>query len=155
MRAVYAELGPLVEETFAFWRELGFRCSEYISTDDDDERLTGAWLLRKPTVHDVALTVGRGSRLHHVGLYVAEPTGVLNACDQLAAAGSAGAIERGPGRHGVSNAFFVVGRRKEPPHGGHGLIPCGMWGDKEVKERRYAGGETIAGRPDHHKEHAA
>ena len=98
---------PAVEATFAFWQELGFRCSEYISTDGPDERLTGAWLLRKPTVHDLALTVGRGPRLHHVGLYVAEPGGVLRACDQLAAAGHAAAIERGPGRHGVSNAFFV------------------------------------------------
>jgi 3,4-dihydroxyphenylacetate 2,3-dioxygenase len=98
---------PEVEATFAFWQELGFRCSEYISTDGDDERLTGAWLLRKPTVHDLALTVGRGPRLHHIGLYVAEPLGVLRACDQLAAAGYAHTIERGPGRHGVSNAFFV------------------------------------------------
>ena len=55
----------------------------------------------------MAFTVGRGPRLHHVGVFVAEPTGVLRACDQLAAAGYASAIERGPGRHGVSNAFFV------------------------------------------------
>ena len=58
-------------------------------------------------MHDVALTVGRGPRLHHLGFAVAEPLGVLRACDQLAAAGQAGVIERGPGRHGVSNAFFV------------------------------------------------
>ena len=32
---------------------------------------------------------------------------MLRACDQLAAAGYAASIERGPGRHGVSNAFFV------------------------------------------------
>jgi catechol 2,3-dioxygenase len=98
---------PRVEETFAFWLELGFRCTEYISTDGDDERMTGAWLTRKPSVHDLALTAGNGPRLHHVGLAVAEPAAVLRACDQLAAAGSADAIERGPGRHGVSNAFFV------------------------------------------------
>ena len=53
---------PPVEATFAFWQDLGFRCSEYISTDGDDERITGAWLMRKPTVHDVALTAGRGPR---------------------------------------------------------------------------------------------
>ena len=72
-----------------------------------DERLAGAWLFRKPGVHDVALTLGRGPRLHHVGVWVAEPGGVLRTCDQLAAAGASAAIERGPGRHGVSNAFFV------------------------------------------------
>jgi 3,4-dihydroxyphenylacetate 2,3-dioxygenase len=96
-----------VERTLEHWLDLGFRCSEYISTDGPDERVTGAWALRKSTVHDLALTAGRGPRLHHVGLYVAEPMGVIRACDQLAAAGLGGCIERGPGRHGVSNAFFV------------------------------------------------
>jgi 3,4-dihydroxyphenylacetate 2,3-dioxygenase len=98
---------PQVEETLLLWLELGFRCTEYIATDGADERITGAWLARKPTVHDVALTAGAGPRLHHLGLTVAEPASVLRACDQLAAAGYAHAIERGPGRHGVSNAFFV------------------------------------------------
>jgi 3,4-dihydroxyphenylacetate 2,3-dioxygenase len=98
---------PRLDEAFRFWLSLGFRCSEYISTDGDDERMTGAWLLRKSSVHDVALTAGRGPRLHHFAYWVAEPSGVLRVCDQLAAAGHAAAIERGPGRHGVSNAFFV------------------------------------------------
>jgi 3,4-dihydroxyphenylacetate 2,3-dioxygenase len=98
---------PDVEATFRFWKSLGFRCTEYISTDGDDERITGAWLTRKPTVHDVALTAGRGPRLHHLGFAVADTAGVLRACDQLASAGHAASIERGPGRHGVSNAFFV------------------------------------------------
>jgi 3,4-dihydroxyphenylacetate 2,3-dioxygenase len=101
---------PRVEEGVAFWQELGFRCSEYISTDGEDERLTGAWLLRKPTVHDVAFTAGRGPRLHHLGFTAPDTAGVLRACDQLAAAGYADVIERGPGRHGVSNAFFVYFR---------------------------------------------
>lgn len=96
---------PSLEESFRFWTSLGFRCSEYIATDD--EHVTGAWLLRKPSVHDVALTAGRGPRLHHFAFWVGEPAGILRACDQLAAAGHVGAIERGPGRHGVSNAFFV------------------------------------------------
>jgi catechol 2,3-dioxygenase len=96
-----------VERALEHWLGLGFRCSEYISTDGPKERVTGAWALRKSTVHDLALTAGRGPRLHHVGLYVADPMGVIRACDQLASAGLAGCIERGPGRHGVSNAFFV------------------------------------------------
>jgi 3,4-dihydroxyphenylacetate 2,3-dioxygenase len=98
---------PRVEATFRFWLELGFRCSEYISTDGADERITGAWLLRKPTVHDVALTAGTGPRLHHFAYWIAEPAGVLRACDQLAGGYRSEVIERGPGRHGVSNAFFV------------------------------------------------
>ena len=97
-----------MEETFRFWLSLGFRCSEYISTDDGaDERMTGAWLLRKPTVHDVALTAGAGPRLHHFAYWVTDPAGVLRACDQLAGGYRTDVIERGPGRHGVSNAFFV------------------------------------------------
>lgn len=95
------------ERAFAFWQELGFRATEYISTDGADERITGAWLRRKPTVHDVALTAGTGPRLHHFAMWLAEPSSVLRVCDQLAAAGHVHAIERGPGRHGVSNAFFV------------------------------------------------
>ncbi|HUB76079.1 MAG TPA: 3,4-dihydroxyphenylacetate 2,3-dioxygenase [Solirubrobacteraceae bacterium] len=96
-----------VEAVAAHWLARGFRCTEYIETDPAPGRLTGAWLTRKPTVHDVGLTLGRGPRLHHLGFWVAEPIGVLRACDQLAAAGLVSAIERGPGRHGVSNAFFV------------------------------------------------
>jgi catechol 2,3-dioxygenase len=99
---------PRVEDTFRFWLSLGFRCSEYISTDNPaDERITGAWLLRKPTVHDIALTAGTGPRLHHFAYWIAEPAGVLRACDQLAGGCHSYVIERGPGRHGVSNAFFV------------------------------------------------
>ena len=98
---------PAPEATLGFWQELGFRCTEYISTDGEDERITGGWLARKPSVHDMAMTAGHGPRMHHVGLFVAEPLGVLRACDQLAAAYESDAIERGPGRHGVSNAFFV------------------------------------------------
>jgi catechol 2,3-dioxygenase len=98
---------PSMEDTYRFWLGLGFRCSEYISTEGAPERLTGAWLLRKPTVHDVALTAGRGPRLHHFAYWIAEPAGVLRACDQLAGGSQSHVIERGPGRHGVSNAFFV------------------------------------------------
>lgn len=99
---------PLVEEAFRFWLGLGFHCTEYISTDDPaDERITGAWLTRKPAVHDIALTAGTGPRLHHFAYWIADPAGVLRACDQLAGGYHAEVIERGPGRHGVSNAFFV------------------------------------------------
>ena len=39
-----------------------------------------------------------------------EPMGVIRACDALAAAGYADNIERGPARHGISNALFVYVR---------------------------------------------
>jgi 3,4-dihydroxyphenylacetate 2,3-dioxygenase len=128
---------PNCEETLAFWQELGFRCTEYIATDGEDERITGGWLSRKPSVHDIALTAGRGPRLHHVGLYVAETAGVLRACDQLAAAHRSEAIERGPGRHGVSNAFFVYLRDPD----GHRieLYACDYYtGDPDHKPLRWS-----------------
>ena len=128
---------PRLEAAFRFWSCLGFRCSEYISTDGPDERMTGAWLLRKPSVHDVALTAGRGPRLHHAAFWVGEPAGILRACDQLAAAGEARAIERGPGRHGVSNAFFVYLRDPD----GHRieLYACDYYtGDPDLQPLRWS-----------------
>ena len=128
---------PRIEDAFRFWTGLGFRCSEYISTDGPDDRITGAWLLRKPTVHDVALTAGRGPRLHHTAFWVGEPAGVLRACDQLAAAGHAEIIERGPGRHGVSNAFFVYLRDPD----GHRieLYSCDYYtGDPDLEPLRWS-----------------
>ncbi len=129
---------PQVEETFAFWLELGFRCTEYISTDGDDERLTGAWLTRKPTVHDVALTAGRGPRLHHLGFYVAEPA--RGAARVRPARGRRLRSRRssaGPGRHGVSNAFFVYLRDPD----GHRieLYACDYYtGDPDLEPLRWS-----------------
>jgi 3,4-dihydroxyphenylacetate 2,3-dioxygenase len=89
------------------WQDLGFRVTEYIASDGEDEKLFGAWLRRKSTVHDVALTAGDGPRLHHFAFWCGEPMAIMRACDEIAAGGQVAAIERGPGRHGVSNAFFV------------------------------------------------
>ncbi len=129
---------PRVEETIRFWLGLGFRCSEYISTDGaEDERITGAWMLRKPTVHDVALTAGTGPRLHHFAYWVGDPAGVMRACDQLAGGYHTDVIERGPGRHGVSNAFFVYLRDPD----GHRieLYSCDYYtGDPDHKPIRWS-----------------
>jgi catechol 2,3-dioxygenase len=130
-----------VEATFAYWRTLGFRCTEYISTDGPDERITGAWLTRKPTVHDVALTAGRGPRLHHLGFAVPDTAGVMRACDQIAAAGHASAIERGPGRHGVSNAFFVYLR--DPSGHRIELYACDYYtGDPDHRPLRWSAADA-------------
>ena len=96
---------PDAQAAYDYYKGLGFRCSEYTVNENDE--LWGAWLYRKPNVHDVALTNGDGPRLHHLGFWVQETASVLRACDILAAANMTAAIERGPGRHGVSNAFFL------------------------------------------------
>ena len=86
---------------------LGFACTEYTETEGPAPKLWGTWLKRKPTVHDVALMTGAGPRLHHAGFFVADKQCILDAADKLAASGYLSAIERGPGRHGISNAFFL------------------------------------------------
>jgi 3,4-dihydroxyphenylacetate 2,3-dioxygenase len=107
MRLDHANLFvPDVVEAYEHYRRLGFRCSEYIATDLDD-RLVAAWMFRKPSVHDVAFTTGVGPRLHHFALTAQDPATILRFCDRLAGARRDTSIERGPGRHGVSNAFFV------------------------------------------------
>jgi 3,4-dihydroxyphenylacetate 2,3-dioxygenase len=91
-----------------FQRELGFRVSEYtVKETAAGDSLWAAWLHRKQTVHDLALMCGIGPRLHHVGFWLPDAMAVLRACDVLAAAGYHTAIERGPGRHGLSNALFL------------------------------------------------
>jgi catechol 2,3-dioxygenase len=97
-----------VQKGFDFYTQaLNFHCSELTATDDTPPKLWAAWLHRKHTVHDIALMNGIGPRLHHVGFYVYDRVSILNACDVLASSGYAAAIERGPGRHGLSNAFFL------------------------------------------------
>jgi 3,4-dihydroxyphenylacetate 2,3-dioxygenase len=90
-----------------FTQKLGFACSEYTVTDTQPEQLWAAWLHRKQDVHDIALMNGIGPRVHHAGFWVSDQLSVLRACDILAAAGAVQSIERGPGRHGLSNAFFL------------------------------------------------
>src|SRR5579875_10985 len=90
-----------------YTERLGFACSEYTETEDKNPKLWATWLRRKPTVHDVALMTGRGPRLHHTGFVVAEKDSILDCADVLAAKGYLKNLERGPGRHGISNAFFL------------------------------------------------
>ncbi|HLR62829.1 MAG TPA: 3,4-dihydroxyphenylacetate 2,3-dioxygenase [Lentibacillus sp.] len=98
---------PDVQKAYDFYiHDLGYRVSEYTTTQGDD-RIWAAWLYRKPSVHDVAFMNGKGPRLHHVGFWLSDPMRIIHACDVLASMGYAKNIERGPGRHGLSNAFFL------------------------------------------------
>jgi len=95
-----------VEKAYEFFiNELGFACSEYTATGD--ERIWAAWLHRKQGVHDQAFMNGEGPRLHHIGFWLPDPMALIHCCDVLASLGYADSIERGPGRHGLSNAFFL------------------------------------------------
>lgn len=101
---------PDVDTSAAWWREqLGFYCSEYTVMDKDDDNLWAIWLFRKPTVHDIAITNGLGPRLHHTAFYVQNESDIFRTCDILASRSFQmdHLIERGPARHGLSNAFFL------------------------------------------------
>ena len=97
---------PNAQETYAFFvRELGFRLTEYTVTEDGE--LWAAWMHRKGNVHDMALTNGDGPRLHHSAVWVPTALNIIHLLDVMATTGYYKNIERGPGRHGVSNAFFL------------------------------------------------
>jgi catechol 2,3-dioxygenase len=97
---------PDVQASYDFYNELGFRPTEYSETEDTRD-IWAIWLQRKGNVHDLAFTNGRGPRLHHIGVWVSSVTDIIRACDVLATSGWLSNMERGPGRHGISNAFFL------------------------------------------------
>lgn len=100
---------PNVDESVAFWNAMGFRTTEY-TEDAASGRLWAAWMHRKGGVHDIAFTNGLGPRLHHVAFWVPTPLDIINLLDLMATTGYVANIERGPGRHGISNAFFLYVR---------------------------------------------
>ena len=95
-----------VDEATAFYHKMGFRTTEY-TADEDTGALWASWLHRKGGVHDQAFTNGMGPRLHHVAFWVPHPLAILDLLDLMATTGYVDNIERGPGRHGISNAFFL------------------------------------------------
>lgn len=98
---------PDVQVSHDFYNEIGFRVTEYTETEDADPRLWAIWMHRKGNVHDLAFTNGMGPRLHHIGMWTATPLDILHICDVMATSGYLKNMERGPGRHGISNAFFL------------------------------------------------
>lgn len=101
---------PKVEAAYAWYRDrLGFRLSEATVSQDADgrERIWGAWLRRKQTSHDLAISNGRGPRFHHAAFIAHSKETLLHVADLLASVGEVERIERGPGRHGTTNAFFL------------------------------------------------
>jgi 3,4-dihydroxyphenylacetate 2,3-dioxygenase len=95
---------PDVQGAYEFYRDLGFGLSETIQ---DGDELYATWMFRKPSIHDAAFTRGTGPMLHHVGFHVAESHHILGLCDIMGSLDRADQLERGPGRHGVSNAFYL------------------------------------------------
>ena len=102
---------PELQETMDYYAGLGFRLTEYSEEEPEDGgRIAAAWMQRKGNVHDLAFTNGPGPRLHHFAYFVPTPLNVIHLCDVMATSGYMKNIERGPGRHGISNAFFLYVR---------------------------------------------
>ena len=95
-----------VDASAAFYNDFGFRVTEY-TEDEDTGRLWAAWMHRKGGVHDIAFTNGTGPRLHHIAFWVPTPLNIIDLLDLMSTTGYLDSIERGPGRHGISNAFFL------------------------------------------------
>jgi catechol 2,3-dioxygenase len=140
---------PEVRRAYDYYRSLGFGLSETI---EDGETLYAAWMFRKQTVHDVAFTGGDGPRLHHLGFFAPEAHQVLRICDILGSLHEEGRIERGPGRHGVSNACYVYlrdpdGHRLEIYTGdyftGDPDHPVLRWDVRDARRRDFWGNAVI------------
>ena len=95
-----------VDASVAFYADFGFRVTEY-TEDDESKKLWAAWMHRKGGVHDIAFTNGTGPRMHHVAFWVPTPLNIIDLLDLMSTTGYVANIERGPGRHGISNAFFL------------------------------------------------
>lgn len=101
----FNQVTPDVPRATRFMQDLGFRVTEDIQ--DEHQTVYAAWMRRKSTVHDTAMTGGDGPRMHHIAFATHEKHNILNICDKLGALRLSDHIERGPGRHGVSNAFYL------------------------------------------------
>jgi catechol 2,3-dioxygenase len=101
----FNQVTPDVPAGIAYLEGVGFRVTEDI--EDSDGVVYAAWMRRKATVHDTALTGGAGPRLHHIAFATHEKHNIIAICDKLGALRLSDRIERGPGRHGVSNAFYL------------------------------------------------
>jgi catechol 2,3-dioxygenase len=101
---------PDVQGSMDFYAGLGFRLTEYSEEDGPNGRIAAAWMHRKGNVHDLAFTNGRGPRLHHLCYWSPTAMNIIHLCDVMATSGYLGNMERGPGRHGISNAFFLYVR---------------------------------------------
>jgi len=95
-----------VDASVEFYTKMGFRTTEY-TEDAESGQVWAAWMHRKGGVHDVAFTNGRGPRLHHSAFWVPTPLNIIDLLDLMSTTGWVDHIERGPGRHGISNAFFL------------------------------------------------
>jgi catechol 2,3-dioxygenase len=104
---------------------LGFKLREAVREPDGSD--IGVWMSVTSQVHDIAVmrdATGQDGRLHHIAFYVDSPDGVLRAAEIFAEEETA--VEAGPGKHGLTQAFFIYvfepgGNRVELFSGGYAI----------------------------------
>ena len=102
----FNQVTPDVPRGRAYLEGLGFRVSEDIK--DSEGTTYAAWLHRKDTVHDTALTGGDGPRLHHIAFSTHEKHNIIQICDKMGALRMSDRIERGPGEVSLTSAAITA-----------------------------------------------
>ncbi len=98
-----------VPKAMHFYMNLGFRMTEYIGAENDSAP-PAIWLQRKGATQDVVYNTARGPQMHHFAFAVSGVENLIAAADIAASNGQPAAVERGPGRHGISGALFLYFR---------------------------------------------
>ena len=95
-----------VTQARGYWRDdLHFSVSETVVEDDGAPRIV--WLRRTLSSHDLAMGPDTVPGLHHVAFAMRDSQALVAAADVLSDAGFVESLEYGPGRHGVTDAFFL------------------------------------------------
>jgi catechol 2,3-dioxygenase len=93
-----------------YLEDLGFILTEYFIGEDGSKQAAWVTSYYKHDSHDLALgkTLGPspGPGFHHVAYVVYEFRDMVRIADILASSGLWDSIERGPGRHGATRAFY-------------------------------------------------
>jgi len=93
-----------------YLEDLGFILTEYFIGDDGSKQAAWVTSYYKHDSHDLALgkTLGPnpGPGFHHIAYVVYEFRDMVRIADILASSGLWDSIERGPGRHGATRAFY-------------------------------------------------
>jgi len=105
----YQILSPDVQGACDFYMSQGFRLSEYVMADHEEEMM-GIFLQRKGNPHDIVFFNGEGPRLHHFAYTTIDAGTLMRACDTAGNLGMGSIVERGPGRHGPGHAQYVYFR---------------------------------------------
>ncbi len=76
---------------------------------DKDNQRQVVWLTKRGDSHEIA--IAKSSKnvpgFHHETYYVHDVRDVIRACDILASVGLWDSIERGPGRHGATEGYYI------------------------------------------------